>query len=241
MRKPVLRVVGAAAAFAAGGVILSVGSGWWCGAFRGRTLQFDPSPVFPTEMWNRRAPVSFPRVGIPRTAGLLLDPRASVARAAGVTEIDCIVAASTGDAAATPVGSYCLSTRRLGWPFPSMADASWYRVDITLAAASTSPLGTPIPASYTNSVGESGTDGFSLRDTLGVPLGVPLPLRPLWPGLVGDSLLYGLLLWLGLVMPARARAVLRRRGGRCPACGYDLVRNLGAGCPECGWKRAAAA
>lgn len=71
-----------------------------------------------------------------------------------------------------------------------------------------------------------------------VPAMKVLPLRPLWPGLVGNVLVWSLLWsipWLAVVI----RRVARRRRGRCVACGYDLRGrdDLGAEaarCPECG-------
>jgi hypothetical protein len=56
----------------------------------------------------------------------------------------------------------------------------------------------------------------------------------LWPGFLGNTLVYGGLV-AALVLGARSsRRSLRRRSGRCPACGYDLSGNPGAVCPECG-------
>ena len=64
-----------------------------------------------------------------------------------------------------------------------------------------------------------------------------LPLLPLWPGLVGNTLFYALLWLLGF---AHLRLVIcnrRFRRGLCPACRYDLGFNNAPGCPECGWRR----
>jgi len=75
-----------------------------------------------------------------------------------------------------------------------------------------------------------------------------LPLRPIWPGLLIDTLFYGVL-WFGMIVGfgALSRAIRRKRG-RCPNCGYDLRGHTdhgrdgratsGGGCPECGWGRA---
>lgn len=71
--------------------------------------------------------------------------------------------------------------------------------------------------------------------------GVWLPVRPLWHGLVLDSVFYAvvvLAVWSGL---GRGRAWLRTRRSRCAKCGYDRrgIR-AEAACPECGEAPAAA-
>ncbi len=64
-----------------------------------------------------------------------------------------------------------------------------------------------------------------------------LPLLPLWPGLVANTLIYGLLWWLGLAARRMVICNRRFRRGLCPICRYDLGFNNTAGCPECGWRR----
>jgi hypothetical protein len=64
-----------------------------------------------------------------------------------------------------------------------------------------------------------------------------LPLRPIWPGFVIDTLFYAAI-WFGVFFGfASAKRAIRRARGRCPRCGYDLRRNFSGGCPECGWGR----
>ncbi len=61
--------------------------------------------------------------------------------------------------------------------------------------------------------------------------------RPIWGGLVFNTLFYGLLAF-GAAGVWRMRQRDRRfRRGCCPACGYDLRRDFSCGCPECGWGR----
>jgi hypothetical protein len=59
------------------------------------------------------------------------------------------------------------------------------------------------------------------------------PLRPIWLGIIGDSVLFGALV-LGLHrLMYSARCFSRRRCGLCAKCGYDMRSSFGA-CPECG-------
>jgi len=64
-----------------------------------------------------------------------------------------------------------------------------------------------------------------------------LPLRPIFPGFLIDTLFYGVI-WYGLFFGTGAtRRAIRRKRGRCPMCGYDLRGNFESGCSECGWNR----
>jgi hypothetical protein len=72
----------------------------------------------------------------------------------------------------------------------------------------------------------------------------PLPTRPIWAGLVFNTLFYAtiwLVLWATFTVPRRfVRDLARVRRGACIACGYDLGFDFIHGCPECGWRRDAA-
>lgn len=65
-----------------------------------------------------------------------------------------------------------------------------------------------------------------------------LPLFPIWPGLVFDTLFYALLWWLAFASVRMITHNRRYRRGLCPMCRYDLRANFSQGCSECGWKRA---
>jgi hypothetical protein len=68
-----------------------------------------------------------------------------------------------------------------------------------------------------------------------------LPSRPIWGGLLFDTVFFAVILGVGhwmLVKPRRLVLELRRmRSGCCIACGYELDFDFRAGCPECGWRR----
>lgn len=70
---------------------------------------------------------------------------------------------------------------------------------------------------------------------------VRLAARPIWLGMIGDTIIYAgawLLLLLGVRWLWGLRRRRRTRRGRCARCGYDLVGDFASGCPECGWGRA---
>jgi hypothetical protein len=59
-----------------------------------------------------------------------------------------------------------------------------------------------------------------------------IPIRPIWTGLVANTLVFGFA-WYALFRgPGTIRRAMRRRAGRCEACGYP-VQSQGP-CPECG-------
>ena len=61
-----------------------------------------------------------------------------------------------------------------------------------------------------------------------------LPLRPMWPGFVLNTLIFGCAMWMLMMMCVLIRSAIRRRRGRCGACGYDLRGSDDGLCPECG-------
>jgi hypothetical protein len=70
---------------------------------------------------------------------------------------------------------------------------------------------------------------------------VPMPLRPIWSGLLVNVAIYATawyLLYLAATAPRRFfRETSRFRKGCCIQCGYDLGYDFIQGCPECGWRR----
>ncbi|MDY7107701.1 MAG: ankyrin repeat domain-containing protein [Planctomycetota bacterium] len=64
-----------------------------------------------------------------------------------------------------------------------------------------------------------------------------LPLRPMFPGMVVDVLLFAtawLIAFSGIHAFARWRAAARRRAHLCPRCAYRLEPSESERCPECG-------
>ncbi len=75
-----------------------------------------------------------------------------------------------------------------------------------------------------------------------------LPLRPIFPGFLINTLFYATTSWTLLVAPFATRRLIRTRRGRCVKCGYDLRGSAGGRggrgdpgdghvCPECGGSR----
>lgn len=65
------------------------------------------------------------------------------------------------------------------------------------------------------------------------PFGVEsIPIRPILPGFIVDSTMFGAIAWLLLTIPGAAVRLIRRRRGQCPACGYP--RGSSPICTECG-------
>lgn len=112
---------------------------------------------------------------------------------------------------------------RAGWPFPCVR-----HVDVQGQGVVTSD-----PTVPTNPLGS----WFTVTTLL--------PIRPLWPGLAWNTLIYTaawLLFGCATLAAARSlRRIHRRRGNRCVKCGYSFAGVTSPTCPECGNPRAAPA
>ena len=63
-----------------------------------------------------------------------------------------------------------------------------------------------------------------------------LPLAPIWPGIVINTLFYAVFMWLLLTGPLVLRRTIRHKRGLCVKCAYDLRGADHLQCPECGWR-----
>ncbi|NRA58474.1 MAG: hypothetical protein HRU13_10225 [Phycisphaerales bacterium] len=66
-----------------------------------------------------------------------------------------------------------------------------------------------------------------------------IPYLPLWPGLLGNAVFYGMLLLLCSADLRRRKLRRRAKRGLCLACAYELGEGVTA-CPECGLARVGA-
>lgn len=161
--------------------------------------------------------ISLMAIGEPKLGRQTLSPRPKLPR-----EIDWFLnapwQAELGEG--TDLSSATQIVRVYGFPLPCL----WY--------ADAWNQNTPIAPEWN----ESRYGGYALT-SLAPIAGVPrsLPLRPLWPALVANTVFF-FAAWLGVFEGiARLVRLRRRRRGLCEYCTYDL-RGLApaAPCPECG-------
>ena len=110
-----------------------------------------------------------------------------------------------------------LIERKSGWPLRSM-HGECRRVNEMYWAI-------PVPESWGRR--------YNFMALTATPIaGAFLPLKPLWPGFLINTLFYALILWPLVFAPFTARRILRRRRGRCAKCAYPV--GVSSVCTECG-------
>lgn len=110
-----------------------------------------------------------------------------------------------------------------GWPFLSMMAHRITHVerrpDGTLADTYKGSWGVPI-------------DNGWFQRLIGSEDRKVLPLKPMWRGMIGNTLFYAGLLWLPFCGAPALRRAVRVRRGLCPRCAYPVGN--GERCSECG-------
>jgi len=123
-----------------------------------------------------------------------------------------------------------------GWPMVALMS----QVDRLASGSGASIQTGPLLSTYTTSSLRS-TGAFAVATPSPARVPVPIPFHPVWSGLAGDTVFFGviwLVAWSALTVPRRfVREVARFRRGACIECGYDLGYDFINGCPECGWRR----
>ena len=146
--------------------------------------------------------------------------------------------ASLGQPSATTT-YYELTVHRVGFPMRALV-----RSDCVVRGMS--PPGMPPAPVMTRTFGTGPnavtvpifTNIFDLSrgpwyDGLSIPMAPPfIPIRPLWPGFLINTLFYPAILYTLLVTKGSLTYSRRYFKRRCPTCGYDL-KGLST-CPECG-------
>ncbi len=120
------------------------------------------------------------------------------------------------------------SDTAFGWPMPCL----WYQVQSV-------PVQGTVFGGYDRIVKEelhggwriAGQPSSRMRDFRA------LPLKPIWTGLIINSLVFSVIWFMLLLAPGFIRRRLRHRRGCCMWCGYDLRGAVSERCPECGVDR----
>ncbi len=145
-----------------------------------------------------------------------------------------------------------MNVYRAGWPAPSMQhEAHWaqlvdrgpspmYFDSYDSVHATASPPKASLASGLELWRATQHNTGFGLMPIEFEPTNrFALPLLPLWPGFLLNTIFHAILMFALIRTPRVVRRALRRRGGRCVGCGYDRDGlDGGAACPECGEKMA---
>lgn len=107
-----------------------------------------------------------------------------------------------------------------GWPAPMLCG----EVELDRWGAIT-PTDDFIPTGAAAAAGAMPIYGYQLRG---------VPLRPIWHGVLVNSIVFALLAWAVIAAAFWARRAWRARHNICVRCTYDLRGGPHAVCPECG-------
>jgi hypothetical protein len=105
-----------------------------------------------------------------------------------------------------------------GWPYLAVNGQDWRVKD---------KAGNWVRVSrYWYSLDATVVSRFAKRDAL-----IGIPMNPLWPGFMLNSVLYAVVAFIAIRAAKKAKRGIRLLQSKCPACGY--LCNAGI-CPECG-------
>ncbi len=109
-------------------------------------------------------------------------------------------------------GAFAILIDNAGWPCHALESETWF--DRPTGIWSSSGITLPVKM-------------FGRTHTR-------LPVQPVWPGFVFNSLFYAGILWLLIPGPFVLRRLIRQRRGLCPKCAYPMGE--APVCTECGRK-----
>ena len=198
------------------GVVVNVLVAWGCGLQRGMGVVWGSTANVKGAGWVARVPEGWPSVADETAYGWRFGEEESNA---GWLSWD---RAHEG----AVMGGTVLATR-LGWPWRSLRHSIVYE-DIANERMHVGYVRTEVPrGSWERGVPcVAGLWGFTMRNG-------KLPVHPVWPGFVLNTMVYGALAWGVMCVPGVVRRGRRRRHGVCVGCGYDR-RGIDGVCPECG-------
>jgi len=123
---------------------------------------------------------------------------------------------------------YMLLVHRTGWPAASFMGESY----------TTAGNGIPIASTWSGVIPVSSTYGAKTSVPGIFTYERPMPIRPIWVGLIINTLLFAVLAWMTRSASRILRGHIRVLRHRCPSCGYPV--GVSEVCTECGGEVGAA-
>jgi len=213
MKKHILRILGLLILYAGGGALTTVGVAWGLASLH---MLGPRVPVLDEPPWSVDELI---RLHADRAVSRYEWSVVAFESGAVGSTMRGVMSSPTLGSMRQPTPGVDLVERTAGLPCRAFIGARWLSGPSLLSSAAIdNPVRTQAPGAF----------AFSSEF---------LPLRPIFPGFLVNTLFYAAM-WFGIFFGVAAlRRFIRKRRGRCVKCGYDLRGDVAAGCPECGWGR----